>query len=516
MKKHDTNNKRRDLLKGLATLPFLGYFGIAFKENIELELSEQARDTLPTLKIGTLDAPKQKLLPPTGNSKNRLRVGFIGNGWRSEQLLFSFGYMHPEMVKENIVKGKYSEILQSFLEQEDLNVEFAGVCDTFSLHAQHGYEFSLNDVRPGGGKGQTKPAKIFANYRDMIASDEIDAIVVCTPDHSHAKIAIAAAKAGKHVYLEKPMTQTIEEAVELRNTIKSTGVVFQLGHENRQQMSFKMAKEMYEKGALGTVSMVQTFTGRNGNYGAWIRERKFDKQGNEHNINWEEFLSGKPMCAFDPKKYFNWQRYSEYGTEMVGNDFTHKYDCVNQVLNLGIPETVIATGAQYYYKNHGDMMDVINAILSYPERGLSLTYDGTLKSSVYMQSRIFGSEATMDIDLALMMYKDGDGTRYKDVDIDTANPMYYYAPAGADAVTSATAKTYLKGGYGATSIDGKVIDASLLHVKEWVDAIRGQGKTSCNIDVGFEEAVTFNLINLACLHKKIARWDKVNEKAIIG
>ena len=80
----------------------------------------------------------------------------------------------------------------------------------------------------------------------------------CTPDHWHAPMAIAAAKAGKHVYLEKPMTHSIEEAIELRNTIKSTGVVFQLGHENRQQMSFRIAKELIQKGVLGNVSMVQT------------------------------------------------------------------------------------------------------------------------------------------------------------------------------------------------------------------------------------------------------------------
>ena len=516
MKKQVMNNKRRDLLKGIATLPFLGYFAFSFRDNIALELSEKTKDPLKTLKIGELDAPKEKLLPPTGNSSNRLRFGLIGNGWRGEQLLTAFGFMHADKLNEHIIDGKYSKWLQTFLNQEDLNVEFAGVCDTFSLHAKHGSEFLLNDLRPGGGKGIKKPAKIFTTYKEMIASDEIDAVVICTPDHTHAQIAIDAAKAGKHVYLEKPMTHSIEEAIELRNTIRLTGVVFQLGHENRQQMSFKMAKEMYQKGALGEVSMVQTYTNRNSEDGAWIRKRKFDHLGNLSTINWKEFLGNKPWCEFDPKKYFNWQRYSEYGTSMIGNDFSHKYDCVNQVLSLGIPETVVALGGQYYYKNHGDIADVVNVIFSYPERGLTMTYDGTLKSGIYRQSHILGSEATMDIDLAIMMYKDGDSQRFKDVEMDPSNPMYYYAPAQVDAVTSATAKTYAKGGYGATSIDGKVIDATLLHIKEWIDAIRGHGKTSCDIDAGFEEAVTFNLANLAYENKKTVRWDKVNEKAIIG
>lgn len=75
---------------------------------------------------------------------------------------------------------------------------------------------------------------------------------------------------------------------------------------------------------------------------------------------------------------------------------------------------------------------------------------------------------------------------------------------------------YLKSGYGPTYIDGEMIDTSFLHLKEWIDAIRGGSEPSCNIDRGFEEAVTFNLANLAYVHKKPVTWDKVNEKAVIG
>jgi hypothetical protein len=115
------------------------------------------------------------------------------------------------------------------------------------------------------------------------------------------------------------------------------------------------------------------------------------------------------------------------------------------------------------------------------------------------------------------MYKDRNSKRYKDILIDPSDPLYYYDPQNdLDAVTSASTRIYLKGGYGPTFIDGKVIDATLLHLKEWVDAIRGKGETSCGIDVGFEEAVTFNLANLAFDHKKMVSWDKENEKAIIG
>ncbi|SCD19152.1 putative dehydrogenase [Proteiniphilum saccharofermentans] len=508
---------RRDFLKGLATVPFLGYFAFGFKDNITKQIRKKSIDYNQRLKIDRLEAPYEKLVPPTGNQGNKLRIGLVGNGWRGEQLLQKFGYLHPDIIKQHTTNGEASKWLRDVMAQEDLNVEITGICDVFDVHTQRGVEISRHNVL-GGNNQERKAAEIFQSYRDMVKSDNIDAIVIATADHSHAPIAIAAAKAGKHVYLEKPMTHSIEEAIELRDTIKQTGVVFQLGHQNRQQMSYKVGRELVQKGLLGEITQVETYTNRNTLFGAWIRDDAFDhKLGNESNINWEEFLCNAPWHEFDLKRFFSWQRYSDYGTSVTGNDFAHWYDCVNQVLDLGIPESVVALGGQYYYKTHGDMPDVLNVIFSYPEKGLSMTYDATLKNGNFRQSRILGSEASLDIDSAVRMSKDRNSEMFKDVKIDSEEPLYYYEPRmDIDAVSTATSRAYFKGGYGPTFIDGRIIDVTFLHVKEWIDAIRGHGKPSCDIDKGFEESVTFNLANLAYVHKKPVRWDSINEKAIIG
>lgn len=511
--------QRRDFLKGLAAVPFLGYFAFAFKDNITKGINPKRNNYLETLRINKLEAPTQKLKASTGGSNNTLRIGLVGAGWRGEDLLLSLGFAHPEIIAKNTKNGKFNDYFRrTYAENEDLSVEITAICDTFEVHAQRGVEISQSCIRYKSNNGKPKPAKVFPNYRKMIASNEIDAIIIATTDHTHAQIAIDAAKAGIHVYLEKPMSHSIEDAIRLRDTIKYSDVVFQLGHQNRQQMSFKIARELYQKGVLGDVNMVQTYTNRNTIFGAWIRDDAFDHRlGNKGNINWKEFLANAPWHEFDYKRYFSWQRYSDYGTSLTGNDFSHQYDCINQVLSLGIPETVVATGGQYYYKHHGDMPDVFNAVFNYPERGLTMTYNGTLKNEIYQQSRILGSEATMDIDRAIMLFKNQNSERYKDIKINPSDPFYYYNPSSdIDAVTSATSKVYMKGGYGPTFIDGKIVNATLLHLKEWVDAIRGHGKTSCNVDVGFEETVTFNLANLAYANKKPVTWDKVNEKAIIG
>jgi predicted dehydrogenase len=509
-------HNRRDFLLGLATIPFLGYFAFNFRRKIAKEIGRQPVHSLDALQIDQLDAPMQKLHPPTGKGNRPLRIGLIGNGWRGEDLMQHLGFVHPEVVEKNKENGEYTDYFRrTYVEPEDFNVVIAAVCDVFDVHAKRGIEISQSFVR---GNKNFKPAKRFRSYRDMIPSGEIDAIIIATPDHTHAPIAIEAAKAGLAVYLEKPMAHSIEHAVELKKTIRETGVVFQLGHQNHQQMSYKIANELYRKGVLGDVSMVQAYTNRNTIFGAWIRDDAFDhKLGNEQNIDWKEFLSGAPWHAFDRQRFFSWQRYSDYGTSLTGNDFTHRYDAINQILELGIPESVVAAGGQYYYKHHGDMPDVFNAVFNYPQRGLTISYDASLKNDMYQQIRILGSEATMDIDRSIFIHKGQNTRRYQHIETMAGEPLYYYDPKGkVDAVTSATSQVYLKSGYGPTYMDGEMINTSFLHLKEWIDAIRGIGEPSCNIDLGFQEAVTFNLANLAYVHKKRVIWDGANEKALFG
>ncbi len=506
---------RRDFLKGLVALPFMGYFALSFKDNILLEQAKKKTDYLKDLGIDHLEALRFKF--PKWNSDNTkpIRLGIAGYGWRGPVLMRALGHAHPNWIAENTKDGKYNDELLSFLDQEDLNVEFTAVCDAFSFRAQDALATSLNEVYPGEKKGKRKPIKIFATYKEMIESKEIDAVIISTPDHLHANMATIAAKAGIHVYLEKPMTRTIEEAKALRDVIKSSNIVFQLGHENRQQRSYEVAKELVAKNVLGDISLVETFTNRNSDFGAWIRG--IDKRASLQTINWKEFLGDSTYQEFNPDKYFNWQRFNEFGSGVTGSQFSHFYDCVNQVLNLGIPEYVAALGGTYYFKDARDIPDVLNCIFNYPKRGLSLTYDCTLKNSKFRGITFMGTDATMEIENNVNVYKDSESVKYKKIEIDPNKTIFSYFPdPRVDAVSSATALTYIKNGFGKTMIENRIVDTTYLHLKEWIDAIRGHGKPCCDIDRGFEESVTFILANIALDHKKTVSWDAINEKAVVS
>lgn len=138
----------------------------------------------------------------------------------------------------------------------------------------------------------------------------------------------------------------------------------------------------------------------------------------------------RPRCD----RYFNWQKWFECGTGPAGNQFTHEFDCVNQVLNLGIPGKVIAIGGNFYYEDPRDIPDVFNAVFEYPDKGLTLTYDCTLKNSKLRNKAFLGDKGSMEVNVGLAVYTDaGD-----------EEPVFTYHPKTnvVDAVTSATTKYY--------------------------------------------------------------------------
>jgi predicted dehydrogenase len=501
---------RRDTLKALATLPVLGYFSNRFyvKYKTEINVPDISRMQLE------LGSTSVQIPSTTYVSKGpEIRLGIVGNGFRGPQVLRAFGFAGREWAGDKFENGKPNSRLRSFFNQDDFRVVITGVCDTYSPRAEEAAGIASSPFRSGGAR-QAEPPRIYPTYRDMLADNQLDAIVIMTPDHWHAKMAIDAARAGKHVYLEKPMCQTAEEAKALRDVVRETGIILQVGHQNRQQASYIMAKEIIDKKILGTVSMIETFTNNNSDNGAW--NRGIPEKANASNVNWKEFLGDKSWCEPDFDKYFNWQKWFEYGTGPAGNQFTHSYDGVNQIFGLGIPKRVIATGGNYFFKDPRDIPDVLNAVFDYPDKGLTLTYDCSLLCSKRRNICFLGKDASMEVDAGVVVFPDPKSDKYMKDSTDPDIPMFTYNPKSneIDAVTSATEKYYHDRGFGYTYYKGEPIDGTYLHVKEWLHCIRNGIQPSCNVERGFEETTTFYMANLAYLQKRMVEWDAENEKII--
>ena len=232
------------------------------------------------------------------------------------------------------------------MQQEDLNVSLVGVGDLFDFRSDLGVQASKNEVRPGGRPKET--AIVYRHYTDLLSNDDIDAVIVATPDHWHSRITIDAAKAGKHVYCEKGLTRTFDEAIDVYDTVKRTGITFQLGHQNRQVEANDKAKRIIDQGLLGPINMVELTTNRNSPWGAWVWGIHPD--GNERTIDWKTFQEPVPIKNRIPfgeealKRFFRWRCWFDYGTGLSGDLLSHDFDTINQLMDIGIPKYASSTG----------------------------------------------------------------------------------------------------------------------------------------------------------------------------
>jgi predicted dehydrogenase len=513
---------RRDALKGLLTVPVVGAmaYGVYKKEKYDKFLKENIQaHTRMSFEIPEPPAP-------SSTSGKKLRLGIIGFGGRGEHLLRAAGFAHPDVIdswKLANIENPRDKRYEDYLGQEDLNVVVNGICDVFDIRAERALSASANTKRKGADGPFDEQAKRYRTYKELIASDDIDAVIIATPDHWHAQMAMDAAKAGKHVYVEKPMTRTIEETYKMREVVKNTGIILQLGHQGRQTESYIKAEEAIKKNVMGKITLVEVCTNRNDPIGAWVYP--IHPEAGPHNIDWEQFTGNGPERDFSLERFFRWRCWWDYGTGLAGDLLTHEFDAINQIMNLGIPRSCVASGGIYFFKVKGkhyikevrEVPDVFNATYEYPEKELSFLYSATLASQRDRGKVVMGHDAHMELGNNLMIYPDPRSTAYKEKIeqgiIDPGLPLYAYRPGlkSVDAVTSATEKYFAGRGLLYTYRGGKRVDTTHLHVKEWIDSIRKGIQPSCNIDQGFEEAITAHMATLSYRENRKVYWDRNNE-----
>ena len=508
---------RRTVIKALAGLPILGVFGIEVLKDINFTKNKKNR-ALRELGLENLDVPvfnKSSL----GNNNDILRIGIIGFGSRAHELSNALGFMHPDDTK-----GKTNNnTLTEWLDQEYLYVSVIGICDVFDLHAENGLATANNSVRPGGGSGVKSVAKRYRRYQDMLDDKDIDAVIIATPDHHHARITIDAIKAGKHVYCEKSIAHSEDELMEVYHVVKNSKMVYQLGHQITQNVVFQQAKEIIRKGILGKITLVETTTNRNTADGAWIRHLNRNgqpKPGDEKSIDWMQWLGSQPYAPFSIDRYYNWTKWFDYDLGLIGQLFTHEFDAVNQLLRIGIPNAAFSSGGIFYWKDNREIPDVLNCVFEYPNHELTLTYSATLANS-RSRGRVFmGNDASMELGASLNITVDSDSIRYKKLIkegvIDISAPMISIQPGSGkiDAVTSATAKYYASRGLSTTTVNGRQVNVTHRHIKEWIDCIRNGGIPSCNIERAFEEGVTCLMAHKSYIEKRRVTWDPIKKSIV--
>lgn len=530
---------RRDALKTLATVPVLGALAYGVYKTRKNAL--QSRNISDVFQVSNKQAV---FLEPQKDGK-QIRLGIIGFGIRGKQLMRAAGFAEPSWIdemKEANRKNKKDHRYEQYLEQDDLNVVVNGVCDIFDVYGEAAQLAGSNIYREGSD-GKFGPApKRYRTYQELLAAPDIDAVIIAGPDHWHSTMAMDAARAGKHVYCEKPLSWTVPETYMVRQVIKETGVVFQLGHQGRQTDCYQKAEEIIGNGLLGPVNLIEVCTNRNSPNGAWVYD--IIEGASPNTIDWKQF-EGNPdrikeymdymtkygleryvgpdeRSKFSLERFFRWRCWWDYSTGLSGDLLTHEYDAVNQIMHVGIPHSATSSGGVYFFKDGRTVPDVLQTTFEWPDKDLTMLYSATLASSRNRGKVFMGHDASMEVSNILAITVDQDSTRYAEKIqqgiIPTDTPFYTYVPGqdSSDSVTSPTELYFAQRGLLYTYVNGKRYDTTHLHIREWLECIR-QGKTpSCNIDRAFEEAMTAHMGTRAYLEGRTMYWDKDKEEIVRG
>jgi len=319
-------------------------------------------------------------------------------------------------------------------------------------------------------------AKNFSDHRKLLEMKEIDAVLIATPDHWHSRVAIDALRAGKDVYVEKPLTLKIEEGPPIVKAARENDRICQVGMQQRSGMHYLQAKsEYFDSGKLGKITMARTWWHGNTYH---LRRAPASLQSKPSNLNWARYLGPVKWRDYDPQQYYNFRAYLDFGGGQVTDLFTHWIDVVHMFMGKEIPSSAVAAGGVYHYKDGRTAPDTINVLLEYPSE-FTATFEATLAPGVTGAAvEMCGTEGRLWIDRS----------------------RYEYYPLGRNVKP--------------VVVKAAPQDMTLDHVKNFLDCVRSRKLPNGDVLIGHRSAQASHLGNLAYMQKRRLAFDTVREEIL--
>ncbi len=290
-------------------------------------------------------------------ANDRIRLGLIGAGARGQDLL--------------------SQALKL------PNVELVAAADVYTRRLDE-----TRRVVPG--------VRTFSDHRALLDFKAVDAVIVATPLHCHARHFLDAIAAGKDLYCEKTMTWSIAEAEACRRAARESDRVIQIGLQHVSSGAFADAKQWLQEGLLGKVTSVESWMSRNTprGHGQWVRPVPDDCTAD--NVNWSAFLNGRPARPFDGYAFINWRLFWEFSGGNVTENMVHQMSWIMGLLDLPLPAAASMSGGVFSEKDGREVPDTIAVTLEFPA-DLVVTWQSTFSNSRYgLGERVLGSHGTVE------------------------------------------------------------------------------------------------------------------------
>ncbi len=211
---------------------------------------------------------------------------------------------------------------------------------------------------------QISAGAAYKDYRHLLDRKDVDAVVIATPDHWHARMSIDAAEAGKDIYCEKPMTYTVEEAKEVARVVGEKKRVMQIGVQSCSDDIWWQAKKIIGQKTIGKLLWTQSGVSRNSIEGDWNYYR-IDPNAGPHNIDWAAFLGSAPKRPYDADRFFRWRKYWDYSGGIATDLFYHRLGHLQVALGPEFPKRVVASGGIYVFHDR-ETPDTFHMMIDYP------------------------------------------------------------------------------------------------------------------------------------------------------
>jgi predicted dehydrogenase len=368
-------------------------------------------------------------------ANDTLRVGVIGAGGRMDNLLDSI---------ETVAL-----------------IQYVAVSDVYKPHRD-------KVVERAAKLGSAAPTT-HLEYKEVL-DQQLDAVIIASPDHWHVKMASDAIAAGKDVYLEKPVTHTLEEGAVLTKAVRSSKQILQCGMQQRSWSHFKNAVSLIQGGSLGKVVQVRTYWWQN--YQSHFTKgsqswTSSDRPVEVENLDWKLWLGNAPDQPFSKEKFFHWRWFWNFGGGAMTDLFTHWIDVVHWAMQSDTPSKAMMLGDKYIFEQW-DCPDTVQAALRYPKgegkNQFDVVYEGMMASSIDDGGLEFrGTEATLKLTRSgFSIYKEGLNGK--------ENPIL--------------AETSFR-------------DGTIEHMQNFVDCLKSRQQPNAPVEAGVSAARAGHIANLA-------------------
>lgn len=377
--------------------------------------------------LGAASASLAGLATRAADANSALSVGLVGPGGRARGLMNNF-----------------------FAVNKECNAELTAICDIWSVKR----DMAVASVKKTSGK----EPRAFKRIEEMLAWDGLDAVVVATPDHSHAKLLMNCLQAGKHVYCEKPLANVVEEAnevIDLYRKVPNKAVT--LGTQRRSHPQFLAAADLMKTDPLGPlvrIDIAQNYYSPN----RWRRPADVLLL-KEADTDWKTWLMGRPDRKFDPHLYLEFRLFREFSSGIIDQWYSHLIDACHMLTGATFPRSVVANGGVYVWKDGRDTADTLTIAADYPQ-GFLVNYSANLANGQGSHCQIAGRQGVLEFEDSWKLLL-GNGAKGSKIDEKPIAP-----------------KEGLKG-----TMDH-------IHMRDWLQCARaGKKETNCTPEHGYQHSI---------------------------